>query len=63
MKYFQGDEESMIQNEQIHLLKNYQIPTTAGTLKEKYPVLYASEYSDSETAEKYIEIILQGFDK
>ena len=63
MRYFQGDEESMIQNEQIHLLKNYQIPTTAGTLKEKYPVLYPSEYSDSETAEKYIEIILQGFDK
>lgn len=62
MRYFQGDEESMIQNEQIHLLKNYQIPNTR-TLKEKYPVLYPLEYTDSETAEKYIEIILEGFDK
>lgn len=59
MRYFQGDEESMIQNEQIHLLKNYQIPNTR-TLKEKYPVLYPLEYTDSETAEKYIEIILEG---
>lgn len=39
MRYFQGDEESMIQEEQIHLLNNYQIPTS-GTLQEKYPVLY-----------------------
>lgn len=63
MRSFQGDEESMIQNEQNHLLVKYQIPTTAGTLKEKYPVLYPSEYTDQETADKYIEIILQGFDK
>jgi hypothetical protein len=63
MRSFQGDEESMIQNEQNHLLVKYQIPTTAGTLNEKYPVLYPSEYTDQETADKYIEIILQGFDK
>ena len=52
----------MIQNEQNLLLMNYQIPTS-GTLKEKYPVLYPVEYTDQETAEKYIDIILEGFDK
>ena len=62
MRYFQGDEENMIQNEQNHLLMNYQIPAS-GTLKEKYPVLYPVQYTDQETAEKYIEIILEGFDK
>jgi hypothetical protein len=62
MRYFQGDEESMIQNEQNLLLMNYQIPTS-GTLEEKYPVLYPVEYTDQETAEKYIDIILEGFDK
>ena len=62
MRYFQGDEENMIQNEQNHLLMNYQIPAS-GTLKEKYPVLYPVEYSDQETANKFIEIILEGFDK
>ena len=44
MRHFQGDEERMIQDEQNHLLLNYQIPTTP-TLKERYPVLYPSEYT------------------
>ena len=62
MRLFQGDEESMIQNEQIHLLLNYQVPNNAN-LKEKYPVLYPTEYIDIDKANKFIDIIVQGFDK
>ena len=61
MKLFQGDEESMIQDEQNLLLMNYQIPTS-GTLRERYPVLYPSKYIDTEKANKFIDIILAGFD-
>ena len=46
MRSFQGDEERMIQDEQIYLLLNYQIPTT-GTLRQRYPFLYPSEYLDT----------------
>ena len=60
MRIYQFDEERMIQNVQIHLLLNYQIPTTAETFKEKYPILYPSEYIDQQTVDKYNEIILEG---
>lgn len=62
MLSFQGDEEKMIQDEQIHLLLNYQIPTSR-TLREKYPVLYPSEYIDTAKANIFTEINLNGFDK
>lgn len=52
----------MIQNEQIHLLLNYQVPNNAN-LKEKYTVLYPTEYIDIDKANKFIDIIVQGFDK
>ena len=41
---------------------NYQVPTT-GTLRERYPILYPTEYLDNDKAEIFIGIILQGFDK
>ena len=56
MRSFQGDEEKMIQDEQLHLLLNYQIPTS-GTLREKYPVLYPSEYIDTAKTNIFTEII------
>jgi len=62
MRSFQGDEERMIQDEQIHLLLNYQIPTT-GTLRQRYPILYPSEYLDTDKSNKFVDIILEGFDK
>ena len=62
MRAFQGDEERMVQDEKIHLLMNYQIPDIQN-LTEKYPILYSTEYLDKEKAKKFIEIILEGFDK
>ena len=61
MRSYQGDHERMIQDELIHLLMNYQVPTT-GTLRERYPILYPTEYLDNDKAEIFIGIILQGFD-
>ena len=62
MRSFQGDEERMIQDEQIHLLLNYQIPTS-GTLRQRYPILYPSEYLDTVKSDKFVDIIMEGFDK
>lgn len=64
MRAFQGDEERMVQDEKIHLLMNYQIPDIQN-LTEKYPILYSTEYldKDKEKAKKFIEVILEGFDK
>ena len=62
MRTYQGDQQRMIQDEQINLLLHYQIPTT-GTLREKYPILFPVEYLDNDKANKYIDIILEGFDK
>ena len=62
MREFQGDHERMVQDEIINLSMNYQIPTS-GTLRERYPILYHTEYLDNEKANKFIDIILQGFDK
>ena len=64
MRKFQGDQQRMIQDEQINLLLHYQIPTTEN-LREKYPILFPVEYldKDKESANKYIDIILEGFDK
>ena len=62
MRTFQGDQQRMIQDEQINLLLHYQIPTT-GTLREKYPILFPVEYLNNTIADKYIDIILEGFDK
>ena len=64
MRQFQGDQQRMIQDEQINLLLHYQIPTTEN-LREKYPILFHVEYldKDKERANKYIDIILEGFDK
>ena len=62
MRIYQDDQQRMIQDEQINLLLHYQIPTT-GTLREKYPILYPVEYLDNVQANKYIDIILEGFDK
>lgn len=58
MRVFQGDHERMVQDEIINLLMNYQIPTE-GTLKERYPILYPTEYLEKDKAEKIIDIILQ----
>jgi len=62
MRYFQGDQQRMIQDEQTNLLLHYQIPTTSN-LTEKYPILYPVEYLDKERAKSYMDIILEGFDK
>ena len=62
MRTYQGDQQRMIQDEQINLLLHYQIPTT-GTLREKYPILFPVEYLDNDKANKYIDIILEWFDK
>lgn len=64
MRYFQGDEERMVQDEKIQLLLHYQIPEIKN-LAEKYPILYPTEYldKDKDKAKKFIEIILEGFDK
>ena len=64
MRAFQGDEERMVQDEKIQLLMNYQIPDIQN-LTEKYPILYQTEYldKDKDKANKFIEIILEGFDK
>jgi hypothetical protein len=59
---FQGDHEKMVQGEINNLLMNYEVPTT-GTLREKYPILYPVEYLDTEKANKFIDIIMEGFDK
>jgi hypothetical protein len=59
---FQGDHEKMVQDELTNLLMNYQIPT-GGTLREKYPIVYPVEYLDTIKANKFIEIIMEGFDK
>ncbi len=59
---FQGDHEKMVQDELTNLLMNYQIPTT-GTLRERYPIVYPVEYLDTEKANKFIDIIMEGFDK
>jgi hypothetical protein len=59
---FQGDHEKMVQDEINNLLMNYQVPTT-GTLREKYPILYPVEYLETEKANKFIDIIMEGFDK
>ena len=63
MRYFQGDEERMVQDEKIQLLLHYQIPDIKN-LTEKYPILYPTEYldKDKDKAKKFIEIILEGFD-
>ena len=63
MRVFQGDDEKMVQDEKIHLLNNYQIPTSVANLKEKYPILYPTEYLDNDKAKIFTEIILEGFDK
>ena len=62
MRKFQGDHEKMVQDKIDLLTMNYQIPTK-GTLKEKYPILYPTEYLDNEKANKFLDIILKGFDK
>ena len=64
MRYFQGDEERMVQDEKIYLLLNYQIPQIKN-LTEKYPIFYPTEYLDKDKnkSKKFIEIILEGFDK
>lgn len=64
MRYFQGDEERMVQDEKIHLLLNYQIPNITN-LTEKYPILYPTEYleKDKNKAKKFIELILEDFDQ
>ena len=66
MRVFQGDEERMVQDEKIQLLLNYQIPEIEN-LSEKYPILYPTEYLDkdkeNDKANKFINIILEGFDK
>ena len=62
MRSFQNEQEKMVQDESIHLLMNYQIPSS-GTLREKYPILNPTEYLDKEKADKFIDIILEGFDK
>ena len=59
---FQGDHEKMVQGEINNLLMNYEVPTT-GTLREKYPILYPVEYLETEKANKFIDIIMEGFDK
>ena len=63
MRYFQGDDERMVQNEKIQLLLNYQIPNITN-LTEKYPILYPTEYleKDKDKSKKFIELILEGFD-
>ena len=64
MRYFQGDDERMVQDEKIQLLLNYQIPDIQN-LTQKYPVLYPTKYleKDRDKANKFIELILEGFDK
>ena len=62
MRKFQGEHERMVQDKIDLLTMNYQIPTT-GTLREKYPIQYPTEYLDNEKANKFIDIILEGFDK
>ena len=62
MKTFQGDQERMVQDEINNLLMNYQIPSN-GNLTQRYPILYPTEYLDKEKADKFINIILEGFDK
>ena len=59
---FQGDHEKMVKGEINNLLMNYEVPTT-GTLREKYPILYPVEYLETEKANKFIDIIMEGFDK
>ena len=62
MRVFQGDDERMVQDEKTQLLMNYQIPDIQN-LTEKYPILYPTEYLDKDKTNKFIEIILEGFDK
>ena len=62
MRSFQNEQGKMLQDELIHMLTNYQVPSS-GTLRERYPILYPTDYLDKEKADKFIEIILTGFDK
>ena len=54
----------MVQEKKIQLLMNYQI-LDIQNLTEKYPILHQTEYldKDKDKANKFIEIILGGFDK
>ena len=62
MRKFQDEQGKMLQDELTQLLMNYQVPSS-GTLRERYPILYPTDYLDKEKADKFIEIILTGFDK
>ena len=62
MRSFQEEDQKMVQDEKIKLILNYKIPSSTN-LHEKYPILYPVEYLDTTTANKFIEIILEGFDK
>ena len=58
--YFQKPKEREVQEEQNNYMLNYEIPET-DNLHLKYPILYPTEYKDS-NAKEILEIILKGFD-
>ena len=58
---FQGSEEKKEQEELNNFLLIYQIPTTYADLKEKYPVKYTPDESDTNFAAIFT-IILKGFE-
>ena len=59
MAEYQGENEEDEEQQQQYMI-NYQIPET-DNLHQKYPILYPTEYKDS-NAKEILEIILQGFD-
>ena len=60
LMYFQKPKEREVQEEQNNYMLNYEIPET-DNLHLKYPILYPTEYKDS-NAKEILEIILKGFD-
>jgi len=60
LMYFQEPKERKVQEEQNNYMLNYEIPET-DNLHQKYPILYPTEYKDS-NAKEILEIILKGFD-
>ena len=57
---FQGPKEKEVQEKQNNYMLNYEIPET-DDLNQKYPIIYPTEYKDS-NAKEIKEIILKGFD-
>ena len=60
MAKYQGEKEKEYEDQQQQYMINYQIPET-DDLHKKYPILYPTEYKDS-NAKEILEIILKGFD-